>query len=638
MTSRTFVGGVIIAARSALSMCSAVAADLWLALPAVRRRRFDRRTLVLATATSLLFSMTAANAHTVSVGYEALGGGVFDIWYGSYHSPSEATYTEGSLQFVGPSISTTVAFTMLTYTKPSGLIDGVTNFYSNATGTGLTGTPVAITGNGGSFAGTAASVLSWQGVQFTGIIRPGTYTFTYIPIAMPTEVWDPINNAILTGTFTISAQTLGTTFTGLLPPGSPSNVTNLAAALDNFANNGGTLPAAFQNLYDLPGPQLAAALGELSGETGADAEKGAFQLMNQFLGLMLDPFVEGRSCGGGWDVIIDPSRLQRDCSDRQASGFAPEQQASFPPDIALAYAGVLKSPSPGQFVPGWISWGSSYGGTSITNGNAAVGSNTVAARDFGFAAGMDYHATPTTFYGFALAGGGTSWNLAQGLGSGRSDAFQAGVFAKNYFGPAYLSGALAFTNNWMTTDRTALGDQITARFDGQSYGGRLETGYRFGMTSNGADNGGVPYGLGATPYAAIQTQWFHTPTYSEDDLSGGGLGLTYNAMTANDTRSELGARFDTRTFLDNMPIVLSTRFAWAHDWVTTPALDAVFQSLPGTSFVVNGAAPPPNSALASAGVELHMNPAWSLLVKFDGEFAPGGSDTYGGTATLRYKW
>jgi Autotransporter beta-domain len=636
MALRAFAGGLLRAASTAVRVGVTGAVDVGLS---PELRRFAKRTCLPATLL-LSASISVAEAHTVSVGYEALGGGVFDIWYGTYHSPSEATFTEGSLQFVGPSVSTTVAFTMLVTTKPGGLVDGVTNFYSNATGTGLTGTPVPLSGaanNGGTFNGLASSVDVWQGVQFTGITRPGTYTFTYIPIAMPTQVWDPINNAILTGTFTVSAKTLGTTFTGLLPPGSPGNVTSLAAALDNFANNG-TLPAAFQNLYDLPGPALAAALGELSGETAADAEKGAFHLMNQFLGLMLDPFVEGRSCGGGRDPFLDPSRQDRDCSDRQASGFVPEQQASFPPDIALAYAGVLKTTPPGMFIPGWTSWGSGYGGVSTTNGNPAAGSNTVSARDFGFAGGMDYHATPTSFYGFALAGGGTSWNLAQGLGSGRSDAFQAGLYTKNYFGPAYLAAAFAFTNNWMTTDRSALGDEITARFSGQSYGGRLETGYRFGMTSSGADNAGVPYGLGATPYAAFQTQWFHTPTYSETDLAGGGLGLTYNAMTANDTRSELGARFDVRTFLDNMPIVLNTRVAWAHDWVTTPALDAVFESLPGTSFVVDGAKPPPNSALASAGAELYMTPALSLLVKFDGEFAPGGSDTYAGSATLRYRW
>ncbi|MFZ3349908.1 MAG: hypothetical protein WA268_03430, partial [Xanthobacteraceae bacterium] len=35
---------------------------------------------------------------------------------------------------------------------------------------------------------------------------------------------------------------------------------------------------------------------------------------------------------------------------------------------------------------------------------------------------------------------------------------------------------------WFTTDRTsALGDQMQAKFQGQSVGGRLEAGYRFGL-------------------------------------------------------------------------------------------------------------------------------------------------------------
>jgi hypothetical protein len=29
--------------------------------------------------------------------------------------------------------------------------------------------------------------------------------------------------------------------------------------------------------------------------------------------------------------------------------------------------------------------------------------------------------------------------------------------------------------------------------------------------------------IGVTPYAALQTQWFHTPSYSETDLTGGGF-------------------------------------------------------------------------------------------------------------------
>jgi len=66
-------------------------------------------------------------------------------------------------------------------------------------------------------------------------------------------------------------------------------------------------------------------------------------------------------------------------------------------------------------------------------------------------------------------------------------------------------------------------------------------------------------------------------------------------------------------------------------------LDADFQALPGTSFVVNSAPVPQNAALTSIGAELHVTPRWTLLGKFDGEFA-GGAQTYAGSGTLRYQW
>jgi outer membrane autotransporter protein len=586
-------------------------------------KRFGRRNLFLATCL-LLSPIGASFAHTVSIGYEVLGGGVFDIWYGTYHTGVPST--EGSLQLSGPSISTTVAFTMLVTMKPSGLIDGATNFYSNASGTGLTGTPVPITGNGGSFNGMASSVLTWQGVQFTGITKPGTYTFTYIPIANPTADWDPINNAILTATFTLSALTLGTTFTSLLPPGSPANVLNVAGALDNSVANGGALSAGLQNLYNLSPAQLRAAMSALSGEAATDSEKGSFALMNQFLGLMLDPFVNGRDCGGGFQR--DASLGRPDCG--QAIGLAADQQASFPPDIALAYASVLKAPPNQTSDLRWSAWGSGFGGSGTTNGNAVVGSNNVTARDYGFASGMDYHFSPNTLAGFALAGSGTNWGLAQGLGGGRSDAFQAGVYGKTAWGPAYLAAALAYTENWFTTNRVALGDQLTAKFNGESFGGRLESGYRFIVPSR-ADRFEI------SPYVAIQAQSFHTPNYGETDLAGGGLGLNFNAMNGTDTRGELGARFADMNAVYGMPLILRAKLAWAHDWVDNPALNAAFQTLPGSSFIVSGAPIPSDSALVSAGAELRINTRWSAIAKFDGEFARN-AQTYAGTGTVRYTW
>jgi uncharacterized protein with beta-barrel porin domain len=84
-------------------------------------------------------------------------------------------------------------------------------------------------------------------------------------------------------------------------------------------------------------------------------------------------------------------------------------------------------------------------------------------------------------------------------------------------------------------------------------------------------------------------------------------------------------------------LTLRSRLAWGHDWVSDPALTPLFQALPGASFLVNGAAPAKNSALASAGGELRLANGVALLAKFDGEFA-AHSSTYTGTGTLRYVW
>jgi uncharacterized protein with beta-barrel porin domain len=108
-------------------------------------------------------------------------------------------------------------------------------------------------------------------------------------------------------------------------------------------------------------------------------------------------------------------------------------------------------------------------------------------------------------------------------------------------------------------------------------------------------------------------------------------------MNAVDTRTELGARFDAPTLLYGLPLIVRSRVAWAHDFVANPSLDAAFESLPGTSFTVNGAPIPQDSALASIGAQLFVTPNWMVEAKFDGEFA-SGSQTYSGSGTLRYTW
>jgi autotransporter-associated beta strand protein len=411
--------------------------------------------------------------------------------------------------------------------------------------------------------------------------------------------------------------------------GLDQNQKNVATALDTYFNNGGTLPPNFVGVFGLTGGALGNALSELDGEVATGAERSAFQLMTEFLGLMLDPFVDARVGVGGGST-----------SFAGATGFAPEEQTSLPADLALAYAGVLKAapsiPSPAGgggsgFDQRWSAWGGAYGGASTASGDPAVGSNTVSTQTYGSAVGLDYHVDPRTVVGFALAGGGTNWGLANALGTGRSDAFQVGTYGVTWRGPLYLAGALAFTNHWFTTNRSALGDQLTANFSGQSYGGRIEAGYRYVASP-------LPtVVLGVTPYAAVQVQDFQTPSYSESDVTGGGFGLSYAAMNATDTRTELGTRFDAPTLVYGLPLILRSKVAWAHDFVSSPALSAAFESLPGAGFTVNGAPIPHDSALVSAGAQLFITPNWSLLAKFDGEFA-AGTQTYAGNGTLRYAW
>ncbi|WP_314959382.1 autotransporter domain-containing protein [Bradyrhizobium cosmicum] len=387
----------------------------------------------------------------------------------------------------------------------------------------------------------------------------------------------------------------------------------VAGAMSAFGSN---LPflSSFAGLSDA---QLRYNLDQLSGEAATGARQGAFQFTGQFLGLMLDPSVDGRggvSAGAGGTAF----------------GFSPER-AALPEGIALAYNKMLGAPptKAPAFEERWTAWGTAFGGTNRTGGDPVViGSHDLSARTGGVAAGADYHFSRDALVGFALSGGGTKWDLAQAIGGGKSDAMQAGVYTAVRTGPVYFAASLAVANHWMSTDRLApFGNQLTAKFNAQTVGGRIEGGYRFA----------APIG-GFTPYAAAQAQAFRTPTYTEADLASGGFGLTYQGRTASDVRSELGARFDRATLVTPTSVLtLRGRAAWAHDWVSDPSLVAAFQALPGASFIVNGATPAKDAALASAGAELKFSNGVALSAKFDGEFA-ARSTTYTGTASLRYAW
>ncbi|WP_052832957.1 autotransporter outer membrane beta-barrel domain-containing protein [Bradyrhizobium sp. LTSP885] len=394
-----------------------------------------------------------------------------------------------------------------------------------------------------------------------------------------------------------------------------ANQQNVAAAIDGTFNNGGTLPPAFVTLFGLTGSNLGSALSQASGELGAGSQQTTFNAMGQFLGVMTDPFTNRTGSA-------DPTPDTTGYAD-EALGYAAGKRD--------AYAMFTKAP-PAAFVQRWSVWASGFGGSQSTDGNAAVGSNSTTSSISGTAVGADYLFSPNTIAGFALAGGGTNFSV-NGMGSGRSDLFQAGAYVRHTEGAAYISAALA--NGWqdITTNRTvtiAGIDQLRAEFNANAYSGRVEGGYRFVVPTFG--------GLGITPYAAGQFTTFDLPGYAEQAVVGSpAFALAYGAKSVTDARSELGIRTDKSFAVANGVLTLRSRFAWAHDYDPDRSIAATFQALPGASFVLNGAAQAADSALTTASIEMKWVNGWSAGATFEGEFS-NVTSSYAGKGVVRYAW
>ena len=393
------------------------------------------------------------------------------------------------------------------------------------------------------------------------------------------------------------------------------NQQNVANTLSNFFNTTGGIPVGFASLSP-------AGLTQISGELATGSQQGTFDAMNLFLSLMSDPFVAGRNGGFGGNAGAIPF------AEESALGYAAKKPraardafAKFPTKADVARNDL--------FDQRWSVWGAAFGGSSNTSGNAALGSNDATARAFGFAVGADYRLSRDTVAGFALAGGGTNFSVS-GFGSGRSDLFQAGAFIRHNIGNAYVTAAAAYGWQDVTTERTvtvAGFERLRAQFNANAYSGRIEGGYRY-LT---------PW-MGVTPYAAGQFTTYSLPAYAEQVLAGAGtFALNYAAKDVTASRTELGVRTDKSFAVPNGIMTLRGRAAWAHDFNTDRNVTALFQTLPGAAFVVNGAAQAHDSALVTGAAEMKWLNGWSAAAIFEGQFS-SVTNSYAGKGVVRYAW
>jgi uncharacterized protein with beta-barrel porin domain len=84
-------------------------------------------------------------------------------------------------------------------------------------------------------------------------------------------------------------------------------------------------------------------------------------------------------------------------------------------------------------------------------------------------------------------------------------------------------------------------------------------------------------------------------------------------------------------------LTLRSRFAWVHDYDPDRSISATFQTLPGASFVVNGAAQASDAALTTASIEMKWRNGWSAAATFESEFSDVTS-SYAGKGVIRYAW
>jgi autotransporter-associated beta strand protein len=400
------------------------------------------------------------------------------------------------------------------------------------------------------------------------------------------------------------------------PPGTGLNANQqrVGNALGNSFSSNGSIAPTYVGL-------TSAGLTQVSGESATTTQQTSFAAATLFMTLLTDPFAPGRGdaagASGGAMPFAGENAAQRSGSER---------------DAYAAMATKALAPAVDPFAQRWSVWAADFGGSETTNGNAALGSNTATSRIFGSVVGADYRISPSTLAGFALAGGGTGFGVAGG-GSGRSDLFQAGVFIKHTAGPAYIAATLAYGWQDVTSDRTVAVaglDQLQSRFDANTYSGRIEGGYRYAIPWIG--------GLGVTPYAAGQFATFDLPAYAESVLSGNNaFALSYGAMSVTDVRSEVGLRTDKSYAILAAIVTLRGRVAWAHDFDPDRSVFATFQALPGASFTVNGAAPSPNAALATASAEIKWRNGFSVAATFEGEFSDV-TRSYAGKGVVAYTW
>ena len=285
-------------------------------------------------------------------------------------------------------------------------------------------------------------------------------------------------------------------------------------------------------------------------------------------------------------------------------------------------------------------WASGTGGAFNINSDGGLGTARQTGDFYGGDVGADTELVPGLLLGGSLGGSGTDFNVSQRASSGSAVGFHASIYGAFTSGANYLQSITSFSDFSNTTNRNVGGfggfgiANERASFGSTEIRERLEAGH-----SISRDAGfGTPV-VRFTPFVALEIAQLSTNGFSEYATNGvaSPFALQSFGQTVADIPGFLGVRIDGTTSFGGLAIRPVASLAYLHEFSPQRNLNNGFISLPGATFLVQGARVARNAAQTKLGAETSLNGHLSLFVNFEGEFS-GIEQVYGGKGGLRYIW
>ena len=417
------------------------------------------------------------------------------------------------------------------------------------------------------------------GQRFTIVDPPGLVTGTFTSLTnagLPVYLTDNLSYTSNYVYLNIAQKYL----TPLLPAGSPTNLTNTATAIDAAVTAGGIPSTGMLALYGQTGATLADSITQAEGQVGANVATAVTQSFAPFLKTMTD------QCTAG--------------SDQDASSSC--------------------------------AWSSVYGGHTGIAANVTTGAASLSGSNVGLAVGGQMNvAEIDAVLGASLAYGQQTFSSGNGTGTSRD--ILLGIYAhKTIMDRGYISASLGYGNLDVTTTRniTVSGtDVLSGKVNAHEFGGHVEGGYHLAVDDQ--------YGL--TPYLAGSLQNIVTPAYAEGVQSGtSSFALSYLAQNNTLGRIEAGTHIDRSFQLDDdTNLTAQGTIGWSHQLGYSPVSTVSFQSLSGSSFLLNGIKPANDTAVLGLNLQAQKATGMSYGVRLDSQVG-AGTTIIEAAGNVAYRW